>query len=91
MLEFPGANVGRLFALGLIASMPRRVDDGRDLVSVQQEHPGSLNVALPYLHALTQESIHPADWLRELCRCIGAGIPAEAAAGRIPLDWSDPA
>jgi hypothetical protein len=70
---------------------PVQVDESTELAAVQQQYPSAFDVAVPYLNALAKPPTSPASWLRELCRRIDAGSPAEAAAARIPLDWLDPA
>jgi hypothetical protein len=55
---------------------------------VRGEYPTVFATALPYLQALATPPDRSAAWLEELCRRIEAGSPPEAAAARIPLDWS---
>ena len=60
-----------------------------DLDQVRREFPAEFATAVAHLQALPEEPRRPARWLRELCRRMNAGSPAEAAAQRIPLDWDD--
>jgi|GEM_PF-2425024 len=55
---------------------------------VQDEFPSSHPIAMELLDALSTPPERPADWTRELCNRIEAGSVPEAAAARIPLDWS---
>ncbi len=55
---------------------------------VQDEFPSSHPIAMELLDALPTPPERPADWTRELCNRIEAGSVPEAAAARIPLDWS---
>ena len=63
------------------------LSDGTDYSDVAAAHPSAYQAALEQLMARNPQPERPNAWLRELCRRIEAGSPAEAAAQRIPLDW----
>jgi hypothetical protein len=65
-----------------------RPDDAGDFASVFEKYPGQYDVARAHLAGLVEAPQNPELWLRELCKRMEAGAPPEAAAARIPLDWS---
>jgi hypothetical protein len=56
---------------------------------VQADYPNSYEQAEAAYRLLPAKPAAPAAWLRELCRRIDAGSPPDAAAVRIPINWTE--
>ena len=69
---------------------PKVVAEEAKLKRVQDEYPAVYEGCLSTTEALPIAPARHAAWLRELCKRVDAGSPPEAAAARIPLDWSGP-
>lgn len=58
------------------------------LDDVRSAFPAEYDIAVAQMMALPATPDQPAAWVRELCRRIQAGSPPDAAAQRIPANWS---
>lgn len=63
-------------------------DEAGEYPALAFEFPTLYDTARSAMAGLGERPENPEGWLRELCRRIEAGSPPEAAAVRIPLDWS---
>jgi hypothetical protein len=55
---------------------------------LKAEHQAAYDRAKAVYDGLPEKPASPVEWLTELCRRIEAGSPPDAAAARIPLDWT---
>jgi hypothetical protein len=81
------ARVCRYCGREIDAIEPRDIEE-EEIDCVRDEFPAVFDTAIGYLQDLRTPPERPAAWLREMCVRIHAGSPPEAAAARIPLDWS---
>jgi len=60
------------------------------LDAIRDEYPDQFGEAKQRLEQLSPQPNRPPAWVRELCKRLAAGSPADAAVARIPLDWDGP-
>jgi hypothetical protein len=74
---------------GIMRPMEREGESAAgEYPAVESDFARQYDKARSLMAGLRQTPTHPERWLRELCRRMSNGSPPEAAAARIPLDWT---